>query len=355
MFVERYSFRLRIGSSGPNRTLRSPTRVLSGSNEGDDNGTDVIADGSTLPLRAKRNDRWREHSARQNEDDIGRGTATGRREARPTFGIDTFRGGLVHACRRGGRRSNGRGSRGRFHQGSDGDAGFPEDGAGPARDVFADAFHAERYAVTNAEFYEFVTGLGYTTGAEEFGWSLVFEDVLPGENERHSRRRVAGTPWWIAVRGSRVPSTRRGTSSSPRRGVGCGVVLPRLARPEDARDGPPRTRDGERAVMRGRPTSVTSRGATPGGRPPVEHVGPSTGNPRVPLWSRRPNGVLRVERATVRVTDPPAVVTEKTNEGIGRESSQRRWKRSTMSAKSKRPLPLKSYAAGVSRTASSSA
>ncbi|ESP88041.1 formylglycine-generating enzyme family protein [Candidatus Halobonum tyrrellensis] len=91
---------------------------------------------------------------------------------------------------------------GTFTMGTDSDAGFPADGEGPAHEVDLDAFHVDRHAVTNAEFYEFVDETGYTTEAEEFGWSFVFEKFLPAENRRYVRGSVPEASWWAGVEGA---------------------------------------------------------------------------------------------------------------------------------------------------------
>jgi sulfatase modifying factor 1 len=91
---------------------------------------------------------------------------------------------------------------GTFRMGTDSDVGFPQDGEGPARDVTVDAFYLDRHAVTNAEFLEFVRDTGYTTEAEEFGWSFVFQDFLTDEAQSHVMQSVEAAPWWVAVEGA---------------------------------------------------------------------------------------------------------------------------------------------------------
>lgn len=49
---------------------------------------------------------------------------------------------------------------GTFTMGTDSDTGFPQDGEGPAREVTLEPFYVDRYAVTNAEFLEFVRDTG---------------------------------------------------------------------------------------------------------------------------------------------------------------------------------------------------
>ena len=87
---------------------------------------------------------------------------------------------------------------GEFRMGTDDDVGFPEDGEGPARTVHVDAFHVDRYAVTNAEFLQFIRETGYTTDAERYGWSFVFHAFVTEGAEVVGT--AEGTPWWRAVR-----------------------------------------------------------------------------------------------------------------------------------------------------------
>ncbi|MEF8851981.1 MAG: formylglycine-generating enzyme family protein [Haloarculaceae archaeon] len=91
---------------------------------------------------------------------------------------------------------------GTFRMGTDDDVGFPADGEGPARDVTVDAFYIDRFAVTNAQFAEFVRETGYTTDAERFGWSFVFEDFVADPDRTQAFRNVPAAPWWVAVEGA---------------------------------------------------------------------------------------------------------------------------------------------------------
>ena len=79
------------------------------------------------------------------------------------------------------------------------DTRFPDDGEGPVRKVTVAAFAIASYAVSNLQFGEFVRGTGYTTDAERYGWSFVFEGLLPDAAKRTSANRAAETPWWMAV------------------------------------------------------------------------------------------------------------------------------------------------------------
>jgi len=91
---------------------------------------------------------------------------------------------------------------GTFTMGTDSDVGFPADGEGPARDVTVDSFYVDRYAVTNAQFLDFVRETDYTTDAEQYGWSFVFQDFLTDDAHDHVLRNVEGAPWWLAVEGA---------------------------------------------------------------------------------------------------------------------------------------------------------
>jgi formylglycine-generating enzyme len=89
-------------------------------------------------------------------------------------------------------------SGGEFLMGTNEKEGFPADGEGPVRKVKVNPFLIDRYAVTNAEFDEFIKDTGYVTEAEKFGWSYVFYSFLP-QNLIGKVNRVVNTPWWCAV------------------------------------------------------------------------------------------------------------------------------------------------------------
>jgi len=91
---------------------------------------------------------------------------------------------------------------GTFEMGTDDDVGFPQDGEGPARTVELDPFYVDRYQVTNAEFAEFVRETGYTTDAERFGWSFVFQDFVGPEQDPHVIDASGDAGWWLAVEGA---------------------------------------------------------------------------------------------------------------------------------------------------------
>ncbi|WP_336022670.1 formylglycine-generating enzyme family protein [Halobellus salinisoli] len=89
-----------------------------------------------------------------------------------------------------------------FRMGTDSGEGFPQDGEGPTREVTVDQFYISKYAVMNAEFLEFVQETGYTTDAEKFGWSFVFEDFVPRTDYDRIIQNIAAAPWWVAVEGA---------------------------------------------------------------------------------------------------------------------------------------------------------
>ncbi|SNZ17096.1 Formylglycine-generating enzyme, required for sulfatase activity, contains SUMF1/FGE domain [Natronoarchaeum philippinense] len=91
---------------------------------------------------------------------------------------------------------------GPFLMGTDSGAGFPQDGEGPVREVTLDPFYVDRFAVTNAQFLEFVRETGYTTDAERFGWSFVFEDFVNDADRDRIARTADGASWWVAVEGA---------------------------------------------------------------------------------------------------------------------------------------------------------
>jgi formylglycine-generating enzyme required for sulfatase activity len=88
---------------------------------------------------------------------------------------------------------------GEFLMGTSGDEGFPEDGEGPARKVRLSAFAISAYAVTNAQFADFVRETGYVTEAERFNWSFVFHTLVPEAARERIARVPAQTPWWLPV------------------------------------------------------------------------------------------------------------------------------------------------------------
>jgi formylglycine-generating enzyme required for sulfatase activity len=91
---------------------------------------------------------------------------------------------------------------GTFTMGTDSDEGFAADGEGPTREVGIDTFYMDRYAVTNAKFVEFIRETGYTTDAERYGWSFVFQGLLTDDARSHVLQNVDAAPWWFAVEGA---------------------------------------------------------------------------------------------------------------------------------------------------------
>ncbi|RHW36145.1 formylglycine-generating enzyme family protein [Lysinibacillus yapensis] len=91
---------------------------------------------------------------------------------------------------------------GMFKMGTEDQDGFPADGEGPIRDVTVDPFYMDAYAVTNAEFRDFIKDTGYVTDAEKFGWSFVFHLLLSEKMLPYVNQAVAGTPWWLVVEGA---------------------------------------------------------------------------------------------------------------------------------------------------------
>ncbi|WP_291859025.1 formylglycine-generating enzyme family protein [Bradyrhizobium sp.] len=87
---------------------------------------------------------------------------------------------------------------GSFAMGSN-DRRFPADGEGPVRRVTVSEFAIACHAVSNIQFGDFVRATGYTTDAERYGWSFVFEALLPEDTRRAIGSRVADTPWWVPV------------------------------------------------------------------------------------------------------------------------------------------------------------
>ena len=89
---------------------------------------------------------------------------------------------------------------GSFLIGSDDPWVYPSDGEGPVREVSVDPFRVDRFAVSNEEFSEFIEATGYATEAERFGWSFVFEGLLP--DDFPPTQSVVQAPWWRKVEGA---------------------------------------------------------------------------------------------------------------------------------------------------------
>ena len=88
---------------------------------------------------------------------------------------------------------------GSFRMGTDERGGYPMDGEGPARQVRIDGFAISAYAVTNAQFGDFVRDTGYTTDAERLNWSFVFAGLVDEETRKRATRVPVETPWWLPV------------------------------------------------------------------------------------------------------------------------------------------------------------
>ncbi|XP_072276543.1 formylglycine-generating enzyme isoform X2 [Pyxicephalus adspersus] len=86
-----------------------------------------------------------------------------------------------------------------FTMGTD-NPGIPPDGEGPARQVHIASFYMDVYEVSNAEFEKFVEAIHYTTEAENYGDSFVFEGLLSEEIKSKIHQAVAAAPWWLPVK-----------------------------------------------------------------------------------------------------------------------------------------------------------
>lgn len=91
---------------------------------------------------------------------------------------------------------------GTYILGTDDGEGFASDAEGPARPVHLPAFRISPYAVTNAEFAAFVQSTGYVTEAEKFGWSYVFQLLIPDPRQVKIVGSPERTPWWLGVEGA---------------------------------------------------------------------------------------------------------------------------------------------------------
>ncbi len=89
---------------------------------------------------------------------------------------------------------------GSFAMGSEHPEAVPGDGEGPVREVQVAPFAIDAHCVSNERFAAFVGATGHVTDAERFGWSFVFEGLLPADL-RDSDRAVEA-PWWAAVGGA---------------------------------------------------------------------------------------------------------------------------------------------------------
>lgn len=89
-----------------------------------------------------------------------------------------------------------------FLMGTNDSVGFFEDREGPVKNVRVESFYIDQYAVTNAQFSEFIMATDYKTDAEKFGWSFVFYQFLSKENLSNIQQNVDETPWWTVVNGA---------------------------------------------------------------------------------------------------------------------------------------------------------
>lgn len=76
------------------------------------------------------------------------------------------------------------------------------DGEGPAREVKLNAFYMDQHEVSNHDFDTFVNATEYITEAEIFGNSFVLESKLSGDVKKDIDKVVAGSPWWLPVKGA---------------------------------------------------------------------------------------------------------------------------------------------------------
>eukprot|EP00471_Norrisiella_sphaerica_P009898 CAMPEP_0184504028 /NCGR_PEP_ID=MMETSP0113_2-20130426/52243_1 /TAXON_ID=91329 /ORGANISM="Norrisiella sphaerica, Strain BC52" /LENGTH=280 /DNA_ID=CAMNT_0026893637 /DNA_START=316 /DNA_END=1158 /DNA_ORIENTATION=- len=79
---------------------------------------------------------------------------------------------------------------------------YPADGESPLRRKSVSSFYIDTTEVSNAQFQEFVQATGYQTDSEKFGWSFVFEPLVPPEINQKIEKSVASAPWWLPVPGS---------------------------------------------------------------------------------------------------------------------------------------------------------
>ncbi len=89
---------------------------------------------------------------------------------------------------------------GDFLMGTNYQHGRDQDGEKPTLQARVSPFAIDRYAVTNSQYAAFVKSSGYTTDAEQVGWSFVFAGLLPDDFE--DTRGVQGSPWWRQVFGA---------------------------------------------------------------------------------------------------------------------------------------------------------
>ncbi len=76
----------------------------------------------------------------------------------------------------------------------------PGDGEGPVREVEVEPFAIDACCVSNERFAAYAEATGHLTDAERYGWSFVFDGLLPAA--LRDGDRVAEAPWWVAVQGA---------------------------------------------------------------------------------------------------------------------------------------------------------
>jgi sulfatase modifying factor 1 len=79
---------------------------------------------------------------------------------------------------------------------------FPGDGEGPVREVTVAPFAIATHELTNGQFSVFASDTGYTTEAENFGWSFVFHHFVSEETKELVTSTVQGAQWWWQVHGA---------------------------------------------------------------------------------------------------------------------------------------------------------
>ncbi len=117
----------------------------------------------------------------------------------PAVNASGARGSTAHGSTAGMKKLEG----GEFLMGTDSPLAWPGDGEGPVRAVGVAPFYIDICAVSNGQFDEFVTATGYTTEAEQFGWSYVFHKHVSNSRARAaSQGSAAGTEWWLGIEGA---------------------------------------------------------------------------------------------------------------------------------------------------------
>mgnify|MGYP001156695035 FL=1 len=89
---------------------------------------------------------------------------------------------------------------GEFLLGTNYHFGLSQDGEKPTVQARVSPFAIDRFVVTNGQYAAFVEEAGYSTDAEQIGWSFVFAGLLPDDFE--DTRGVQATPWWRQVYGA---------------------------------------------------------------------------------------------------------------------------------------------------------